>query len=200
MKRSVPLVVLALSGLLVGGCALTTANLNIAYDPTKASQSPLATVRPLGVKVADLVDKRPETDKIGYKKNAYGTKMAPIRTTKPVSQIVREALAAEFARNGHQAGREATDIVVSGDVSTFWFDVEVGFWTVEFIGAVAVDLTVANAKTNEVILTRKYQGSYNEKSAGGLEGTWERVMNTALERLVREVSTDANLIRALRLL
>ncbi len=35
-------------------------------------------------------------------------------------------------------------------------------------------------------VTRSYQGHHNEKSMGGVEGTWERIMNVALERMVQQ--------------
>lgn len=43
-----------------------------------------------------------------------------------------------------------------------------------------------DARTGEVRHTAKYQGHFNEKSLGGLEGTWERVMNAALENMIRD--------------
>jgi hypothetical protein len=85
-----------------------------------------------------------------------------------------------------------------GDITTFWFEFQVNFWTVEFFGTSAVTLNVVDGKTGTTLLTRSYQGHYTEKSGGGLDGTWERVMNEALQRMVREVSTDLQLIRVLK--
>ena len=72
------------------------------------------------------------------------------------------------------------------------------FWTIEFMGTVNVNLNLTHGKTGAVLLTAPYQGHYNEKSMGGLEGTWERVMNAALERMVSEVSTDPKLLQVLK--
>jgi adenosine deaminase len=55
-----------------------------------------------------------------------------------------------------------------------------------------------SSKKWEVQFSRQYQGYYNEKSMGGLNDTWERVMNTALERMVEEMSTDPKLIETLQ--
>lgn len=57
---------------------------------------------------------------------------------------------------------------------------------------------VVDAKTGDTIYSRAYQGNYNERSMGGLEGTWERVLTTALERMVHQVATDPRLVQALR--
>jgi hypothetical protein len=151
--------------------------------------------------VVDLADLRSDTDGIGYQKSPYGGKGAPIRTVKPVSHIVREALMADLVRNGHQvvAVRKESDVVISGAISKFWLDLQVRFWSTEFIGTVAVNLTVVNTKTDEVIDAHGYQSIYSEKvSARNVKSQSERVMNVALARLVREISTDSRVIRALR--
>jgi hypothetical protein len=111
---------------------------------------------------------------------------------------VKETLAAEFWKNGHDVTAASRDLVISGDITTFWFEFQVNFWSVEFFGTSAVTLNVVDGKTGTTLLTRNYQGHYTEKSGGGLDATWERVMNEALERMVREISTDVQLIRILK--
>lgn len=185
--------------LLLGGCAFTKSTLNVGYTDAMATRGPLSSVSPRRIDVGAFMDKRPEIERIGYKRNMYGQKTADIVTTKPVPDIVKDALAAEFRKNGHQLTTTAErDLVISGDVTTFWFEFQVNFWTVEFFGTSAVTLNVVDGKTGTTLLTRNYQGHYTEKSGGGLDGTWERVMNEALQRMVREVSTDLQLIRVLK--
>ena len=116
----------------------------------------------------------------------------------PVAQIIRDALLAEFEKNGHLLNSSNKDIAITGEITTFWFDMQIGFATMEFMGTVGVNLKVVNSKTNEVLLTQPYQGYYNEKSMGGYVGTWERVMNMALERMVNQVSADPKFIKALQ--
>ena len=70
------------------------------------------------------------------------------------------------------------------------------FLTVEFAGNVIVDLKVY--KGSKEIFSKKYMGRYSEDSILGYVGTWQRVMNKALERSVIEISKDPNLIRALK--
>jgi curli biogenesis system outer membrane secretion channel CsgG len=196
-----PALALGIASLLAGstaGCALTPATLKLGYDDAKAARGPLATVQPLHVEVGTFVDKRPETDKIGYKRNGFGQKTANISSAKPVPDIIQEALTAEFTRNGHLKAAERKDLVLSGEVTTFWFDSQVNFWTVEFMGTVAITMNVVDGKTGAVVLIRSYQGHYNEKSGGGWTGTWERVMNTALERMLHEIGTDPKLLQALK--
>ncbi|MFZ2446092.1 MAG: YajG family lipoprotein [Syntrophobacteraceae bacterium] len=191
-------IVLGLFVLVSGGCAFTQANLNVKYDSEAARVGPLSSVKSVTLDIQDLVDKRPDKNRIGYKRNGFGQQTADIITAKPVPQIVKEALAAEFSKNGHLVSPTGSSLILSGDVSSFWFDVQVGFWTLQFMGTVGMDLKVVDRDTGNVLYTRSYQGHYNEESLGGLEGTWERVMNTALERMVRDVSTDSRLVEILK--
>jgi uncharacterized lipoprotein YajG len=197
MSRLVILVPLS-ALLLLGGCAFTKATLNVGYTDANATRGPLSSVAPRRVEVGPFADTRPETERIGYKRNMYGSKTADIVTAKPVPDIVKDALVAEFRKNGHEVAAAERDLVISGDVTTFWFDFQVNFWTVEFFGTSAVTLNVIDGKTGATLLTRSYQGHYTEKSGGGLDETWERVMNEALQRMVREISTDLQLIRVLK--
>lgn len=182
----------------LGGCAFTQANLNIVYDETKASKGPLSNLTPRQLAIGEFRDLRPERDRIGYKRNGYGMKTADILTQKPVPEIIRDAISAEFLKNGHIMSAKTPEIRVAGDVTTFWFDLQINFWTVEFMGTIAIDLNLVDGATGAPMLTRKYQGHFNEKSLGGLEGTWERVMNAALAAMIEEMSTDLKLIDVLR--
>jgi hypothetical protein len=194
--RIVSLYIILLS-LTFGGCAFTQANLNVGYDETKASRGPLSNIPPQQLAIGEFKDVRPERDKIGYKRNSYGMKTADITTQKPVPEIVRAAISAEFSKNGHSTAVKNPDLVLAGRVTTFWFDYQINFWSVEFMGTVAVDLNVTDGN-GVSLLARKYQGHFNEKSMGGLEGTWERVMNTALASMIEEMSTDNQLLEVLR--
>jgi len=182
----------------LSGCAFTQAKLNVGYDEAKASKGPLSAVRPLRVAVGEFKDIRPEQDKIGYKRNGFGVKTANIVTTKPVPEIIREAFVAELSKNGHGIATDKKDIALSGEITTFWFDYQMNFWTIEFMGTVAVNLTLTDGKTGSALFSRQYQGHYNEKSMGGWTGTWQQVMNTAVERMMEEVSTDPKLLEAFK--
>lgn len=197
MKKLITRIFMAVFILVSGGCAFTQANLNVKYDSGVARLGPLASIRPVTVDLQEFVDKRPERSKIGYKKNGLGQKTADILTSKPVPQIVKESLAAEFAKNGHVISGAGNSLVFSGQISSFWFDYHVNFRT-ECVGTVGIVLNVVDPGSGAILYSQSYQGHYNESSMGGLEGTWERVMNTALERMVRDVSTDPKLLEILK--
>ena len=43
-----------------------------------------------------------------------------------------------------------------------------------------------------------YAGSFSEKSMGGLEQTWQRVLNEALANMIENISLDTGLSDALK--
>ncbi len=50
------------------------------------------------------------------------------------------------------------------------------FWTVEFIGNIEAMFVLLNTKGAE-LYRNTYSGSYSEKTGGGGEKTWARVMS-----------------------
>ncbi|SPF31388.1 hypothetical protein SBDP1_100004 [Syntrophobacter sp. SbD1] len=90
-------------------------------------------------------------------------------------------------------------LAISGEITSFWFELQVNLMTLDFMGTVGVNLNLVDPVSGAVLYSQSYQGYYNETSLGGLEGTWERVMNTSLERMVRDVSTDPKLLAILKL-
>lgn len=183
---------------LLGGCAFTDATINVRYPETAPSRAALGAVPPRRIEIGPVQDKRPETDKIGYKRNGFNQKTAKISTEKPVPEIVREALAAELTKNGHTVGGADAELVLSADVTEFWLDIGVGVFTIDFVGATGVEVRLRDKKSDAEVTTRRYRGYQKETAMGGLEGTWEQVMNAALEHMMREVGTDVGLAQALR--
>lgn len=182
---------------ILSGCAFGDAHLDIAYDANKAIAGPLASVVPQQVGVEKFVDQRDEPELIGYKRNGYGQHTADIKPNMPVSEIVQDAVSSVFRKGGHNIGESGT-VTVSGDVKTFWFDVKTGFWTVEFNGIVGIHLVIKDVASSSVIYEHDYRGSYSEESMGGLEKTWEKVMNEALSKMCENISLDTELADALK--
>jgi uncharacterized lipoprotein YajG len=191
------LTLVAVAALVLGGCA-SRKILDVGLKPTDAGHGPLASAPLVSVRIADLTDKRPEPERIGYTKNAFGGRSADIVTGRPVPTIVREAIVAEFAASGHRVGPDA-DILVSGTVTAFWFELSTGGGSFDLTADVGADLTLSDGPAGRLLLTRAYRGRYAEKTtAGALESAWQRVLNTALQRMVREIASDPGLLAALR--
>lgn len=187
---------LLFAAVLIQGCAFTDAQLNIAHRPSANFKGPLTSVESTSFELKPLQDNRADRARIGWKKNGYGQNTADITATRDVGQIVADAVTAGLQRNGHKVG-VPSNIVVTGTVTRFWFETDVNFWTVEFIGNVDCDLVFSDAKTGAAIHKSRYSGTFAEKKAGGLEATWTEVMNTAVEKMVEDVVFDTDLIEAL---
>jgi hypothetical protein len=189
-------VILLLSVVLIQGCAFTTARLNVAVRPNTDFKGPISQVAPTKFDVQALADERSDKARIGWKKNGYGSNTADILSTRPVPDLVAEAIRTGLIQNGHTISLPA-DIVVSGSVTRFWFEVKPNFWTIEFTGNVECDLRFVKAGTTQEVYKSRYSGTYTRKTGGGLEATWTEVMDASLEKLVEDIVFDANLIEAL---
>jgi uncharacterized lipoprotein YajG len=195
MRRSLLLLLSML--LLTTGCALTTAHLDVHLADQETRRGPLSSAPPLQFQLPEFTDSRRDPERIGYKKNQYGMNMADILTKRPVPEIVREAVQLTLQKNGHSLEPSAP-VRVDGDVQQFWFEWQQNFWTIEFMGTAECKLKLIDAASGSVVYEASYSGHYNEKTAaGGLDGTWERVMNQALARLVESIAMDDALTQAL---
>lgn len=181
------------------GCAFGNATLNVAYDRATASKGPISAAGPELIRVAEFDDSRPDTARIGYKRNMYGWKTADILTEKPVPEIVADAVAQSLEHNGKTIA-EAGNLTILGDVTQFWFEVDQGFWTVKFSGSAACDFEFVDSATGMTIYENSYIGNYEKKAAGGLEATWAEVMTLALHDLVDAMIKDPRLVAALKAL
>jgi uncharacterized lipoprotein YajG len=197
MNRCVARLPLLLALALQTACAFTQADLDVRLDPATARRGPLSEARALQLEFADFSDTRIDRERIGYKKNGFGQNTADIQTLKPVTEVVREAVQATFEANGHAVAKGGA-LRVDGEVTQFWFDTQMNFWTMEFMGTVGCKLKVTNAASGALIHEGEYLGHYNEKSAGGYEKSWQRVMNLAVARLAETIALDSKLSDALK--
>jgi hypothetical protein len=164
--------------------------------PNTDFKGPISQVAPTKFDVQALAAERSDKARIGWKKNGYGSNTADILSTRPVPDLVAEAIRTGLQQNGHAISLPA-DIVVSGSVTRFWFEVKPNFWTIEFTGNVECDLRFVKAGTSQEVYKSRYSGTYTRKTGGGLEATWTEVMDASLEKLVEDIVFDANLIEAL---
>ncbi|MBI4527015.1 MAG: hypothetical protein HY695_24735 [Deltaproteobacteria bacterium] len=183
----------------IAGCVLTDATLEIGYTAAQASRGPLAAIPPARVEIGAIEDRRPERDKIGYKRHGLSDqwKTAKMTTKKAVPEIVREALAIELTKNGHSVGGLGDDLILSGEVTDFWCDIRPGVYAWEFVASTELDLTLADRKAGSTLYRRTYRGYHRDTVVhAALASAWERVMNKALEEMMREIGTDVSLAQA----
>jgi len=95
-------VLLSLAALVSSGCARPS-GLDVRYPEAGANRAMLASVERRRVEIKPVTDGRVDTTRIGSKPDKGGD----LVTSRPVADIVHEALAVEIGKNGHAVVRRA---------------------------------------------------------------------------------------------
>jgi hypothetical protein len=175
----------------LAGCASRA--VDVGYPPTAASRSLLGDVAPRRVVVAAVADRRMDQGRIG----AQPESGKPIVTSRPVPDLVRDALVVELGANGHDVVAAGGDVVVQADVEEFWLDAVGSSDSTLYVGRVAIAVLIADGRTGERILGRRYVGLTRRAGEADSRATWREVMDVALARTIRDVATDPDVALAL---
>lgn len=188
--------ILMIAVLFIQACAFTDATLKVAHDPDVNIKGPMSQVQGISFTSPRLEDARLDKARIGWKKNGFGANTAEITSEQPVNVIVERAIIDAIRDNGHMLA-ENGQVAITGTVDRFWFETDVNFWTVEFIGDVQCSLDFIDSASNTSIYKSSYSGTYKEKKAGGLEKTWTEVLGKAVDNLIEDIVFDEDLTEAL---
>jgi hypothetical protein len=169
------------------GCATRT--VDVGYPQTEAKKALLASVAARRIVVAPVTDRRGDKERIG----ASPEDRKPIVTARPVADVVREALVLEVQNNGHQVVPGPGDVVLATDVEEFWLDAVGRSKTTQYVGRVAIAVSVADGATGERLLTRRYVGIRRRTAEADSKTAWREIMDMALARTIRDVATDPDL-------
>jgi len=192
MRKIVVLTVM----LLLQACALTDAALKVEHDTAVNITGPISEATSIAFSAPQLEDARLDKARIGFKKNGYGMNMADITSEQPVDVIVENAIIDAIKDNGHTVVDDG-QVRITGSVDRFWFETDMNFWSVEFIGDVQCTLDFVDSKTDTSIYRSSYSGTYKEKTGGGYVKTWTEVMGKAIDKLIEDIVFDEDLKDAL---
>lgn len=173
------------------GCARSVM-LDVSYPDAGVNRAMLAAARPRRVDIRPVVDRRRDMARIGVQPD--GDK--PIVTSRPVVDIVRDALQSELRGNGHALASEGADLVLVVDVDEFWLDVVVGYSAAQYVGKVALAVAVIDARTGKTLLTRRYVGIRRQQAQRDATQVGVEVMDIALSRVMHDLATDTELAEA----
>jgi len=195
IRQPLTLPAILLAVLAVSGCGATTSGLDVRYPEAGVNRSLLASAPPRRVEITPVVDRRVDTARIGSRLKDGGA----IVTSRPVADIVGEALAVEIRKNGHAVVSENKDVVLSAVAEEFRLDVVAGYSATQYVGRVVVALTVAEPRSGDRLLTRRYIGISrrqieNDKDS---DNGWRDVMDVALARTMHDLATDPELAAVL---
>jgi hypothetical protein len=176
----------------LAGCAQRT--LDIGYPETAANRALLASATPRQVVVAPVTDRRFDKSRIGSKPGDG----KPIVTSRPVPDIIRDALVVELGRNGHEVVAGPGDVAVAADVEEFWLDAVGDSATTQYVGRVAIAVVIADGRTGNRLLARRYVGIRRRTGEADSRDAWREVMDTALARTIHDLATDPDIVLSLR--
>ena len=186
-RRPASLAALVLGVLAASGCGVKTAGLDVRYPEAGVNRSLLASAPPRRVEMLPVVDRRADTKRIGTREGG------DIVTSRPVTDIVGEALLLEVKKNGHTVTADRRDVVLAGAVEEFRLDVVGGYSSTQYVGRVVLAVTLADPRTGETLLIRRYVGISRRVVDKDSDNGWRDVMDVALARTMHDFATDPEL-------
>jgi len=174
--------------------------LNPDYRPEAKSKAPLASVPSLKVRLLDFEDKRSETmvsNLIGRRDAAFEVPMGDVLSERPVSEIMRDAVANELMGNGHTIVTHNEDVSIRGKVLKFWVgtDVTTTYWDV--VGQVSFEIEVTHPGRAPVSLG-PYSGRNVERTyINPSEAIVRRMLMKSLGDAMQSMSSDPGFVKAL---
>ena len=176
---------------IISGCG--TAGLDVRYPEARVNRTVLASAPPRRVEVGPVADRRMDTTRIGVKlKNA-----GDIVTSRPVTDLVREALVLELSKNGHSVVSNGRDVVLAAAVEDFRLDEVSGYASTRYVGRVVIALNIVDGRSGEILLTRRYVGITRRQIDKASEDAMRETMDAALARTMHDLATDPELAKAL---
>ena len=176
---------------IISGCG--SAGLDVHYPEARVNRTVLASAPPRRVEVAPVADRRMDTTRIGVKlKNA-----GDIVTSRPVADLVREALILELSKNGHSVVSSARDVVLAATVEDFRLDEVSGYASTRYVGRVVIALNIVDGQSGEILLASRYVGITRRQIDKASEDAMRETMDAALARTMHDLATDPELARAL---
>ena len=175
----------------VAGCARSSV-LDVRYPEAGANRAILASVASRRVEIKPVTDGRLDTARIGSKPENG----KHVVTARPVTDVVRDALAVEIVKNGHAVVSGRSDLVLAADVEEFWLDTVTGYSTTQYVGKVVIALAVADGRTGKRLVVRRYVGIKRQQVETPSDDVRRAVMDAALARSMRDLATDPALVSA----
>ena len=183
---------LSLAALLGGAGCASVSTLHVAYPEAAVNRAMLASVQSRRVEIRPVADRRMDVGRIGTRP-ADGKAVV---TSRPVPDVVREALALEIGKNGHALVTERGDVVLAADVDEFWLDAIAGYTTTQYVGRVVIALILVDGPTGSPLATRRYVGIKRQQVDKPTDDVARAVMDAALARAMRDLATDGALVAA----
>jgi uncharacterized lipoprotein YajG len=184
--------VAALILFLLGGCAFTQGQVNVAYQAsTPASPVAESSSPPVLVQVSD----KRTTQVVGQKINGFGMKTADIVSTSDVPGTLKNAFETELSNRGFKQGEGGNLILVTLD--NFQNQFTLGFFSGEATATIGINVTVKGP--GGVVAYNQYiTGQSKESVQLAIASNAEEELNAAMRDAVGKVFADAAFIGSLK--
>jgi uncharacterized lipoprotein len=194
-RKSVVLGIVALGSLCFGGCALTTAKIDLQYVP-QTGVAKIEESKSIVVNV-QVNDNRMEKVKVSSKKNGYGMEMAQIIPVEEVSTTFKKAIECELKSRGFSLGNNDALVSIDADLTKFYNDFKMGFFSGDAIAELNLGVTVKNKK-GDLVFSRQIVSQGIEPNIQITGGENARLaLEKALTEGMQKLFTDKTFISAL---
>ena len=194
-SRSVVWGIVALSSFCFGGCALTTANIDIQYVP-QAGVAMIEESKSVVVNV-QVNDNRMEKVKVSSKKNGFGMEMAQIIPVNDVTVTFKKAIEYELKSRGFSLSQNDALVSIDADLTKYYSDFKMGVFAGDAIAELNMGVTIKNKK-GDLVFSRQFvaQGiEPNIQIAGGENA--RLALEKALAEGMQKLFADQSFISAL---
>src|SRR5262249_11946366 len=103
----------------------------------------------------------------------------------------------EFRRSGYSLVADRSDVAVAAQVEEFWLDVVNGYKRVQYVGRVAIALTVIDGRGSGRVLVHRYVGIARPEADPAIERAGLAVRDAAPARTIHDAATDPTVLAAL---
>lgn len=197
-SKSIVLAVVALSSLMFGGCALSTATVDINYTP----QSGVTAVENAKSVICNVQvsDSRNEKVKVSSKKNGFGMEMAQILPAENVAVTFQKAIECELKARGFGLGRENSLVTIDADLIKYYNDFKLGFFAGDAVAELNMGVTIKNKK-GDLLYSRQFVAEGIERNIQLMTGenaelALEKALNEGMQKMFADKTFIAALLKA----
>jgi len=186
LERVVISVIALIAIALLSGCAITKGHVAVSYVP-QANVSSISGAKDVKVKV-EVPDERTMKDKVGAKKNGFGSEMAPILANNDVAEVLQGAIETELKQRGFAISDGSMHVVAK--LSKFYCDFKTGFWSGNAVAEVTMNVQV-NRPDGSIAYSKMVAGEGTITHIQIYsEGNAQMALNAALQDSVAKLFAD----------
>ena len=182
---------------LCGGCALTTAKIDVPYQSTSNTPANIPGAGDVFASVATTDGRTTYRDRVGSKKNGYGMEMAAIVATNDLPTTISDAFRQELSARGFKIGPGGAAVQV--EMVRFYNDFKNGFFAGDAVANVAFNVKVLSPRTS-IVFSKYHEGTGTEPNiqmAGGDNA--QAALIKAFTAAVNSAVSDADFVNAVLL-